>query len=99
MLISMFMDGLPTLRFLEAIMQIFCEWSVDRSPQLRDIEKNQLTDNPISKPSKNSSTKGETTAKPVEKASAETASTSKRQKEKDAEDYEPIQPKKRVTRR
>ncbi len=66
MLTSMFMDDqdhLPTLRFLEAIMQIVCEWSVDRSSQLRDIEKNQLTDNPISKPSENSSTKGET-AKP-----------------------------------
>ena len=52
----------------------------DRSPQLRDIDKNQFIDNP--------------TSKPIEKASAKTASTSKRQKEKDAEDYEPIHPKK-----
>ena len=75
-------------------MPIVLEWSVDRSPQLRDIDKNQLIDNPTSKPIEKSSTKGETTAKPIEKASAKTASTSKRQKEKDAEDYEPIHPKK-----
>ena len=48
---------LPVLRFLETIMPIVREWSVDRSPKLCDIDKNQLIDNPISKPIEKSSTK------------------------------------------